>query len=447
GLHVAAPGAVHPLLRRLGAGEADRASLRAHPALREAVARSLDDAEAGMDTEPLVRAVLGLLDGADREGWAGALALTDDEGVPARADELVLPDAAIGPLLDPDAPVGVLSSHWTDVDRDALVAAGVLDSFAVVTSDDGASLDLHDADAWLDEQDPDAGTGRVVAVRDLDLVADDAWPAALALLAADRDTRAAVLVPGGYTAWWLARHARIGGHPTSYWRTAGATDLAGLHDPAPVTGVDDALLAAAGVRDRLHVDGADDAADLLDRLGDDRRDVGPALVATAHATLADAVTARRVDVADLDPPERVRTLTGDVVAARDAVVLDAPWAAPALAGRGLVTGGDPDALAELLDLPLASETVHGEPAGPSGGTPMRWAESAEVVVACTTFGVDVPDGELVRHDELVVDLTAPEQRRITVAAWPGADGRWHASDPLHALVGELSTISRARKWT
>ncbi|MET0189550.1 MAG: ATP-binding protein, partial [Pseudonocardia sediminis] len=445
GLHVAAPEAVHPLLRRLGAGEADRAALRAHPALREAVARSLDDADAGLDVEPLARAVLALLDGAERESWAGALALTDDDGVPARADELVLPAAAVRPLLDPDAPVGVLADAWTDAGRDALVAAGVLDSFAVVTAPDGGDLDLHDADAWLDEQEP--GTGPVVAVRDLDLVADDAWPAALALLAGDRDTRAAVLVPGGYTPWWLARHARIGGHPASHWRTASATDLAGLYDPVPVEDGDEAVLAAAGVRDRLHVDGPDDAADLLDRLGDDRRDVGPGLVVAAHAALAEALTAERVDVADLDPPERVRALTGAVVAAEGAVVLDAPWAAPALEGRGLVTGGDPEALAELLDLPLASETVRGKPSEPDTGTPLGWAEVTEVVVACHTLGVGVPDGELVRHDELRVDLTAPEQRRITVAAWPGDDGRWHASDPLRALVGALSSTSRARKWT
>ncbi|MDN5915443.1 MAG: ATP-binding protein [Pseudonocardia sp.] len=456
GLHVAAPGAVHPVLRRLGAGEADRAALRAHPALRDAVARSLDDADAGLDVEPLVRAVLALLDGADRESWAGALALTDDEGVPARADELVLPDAAIRGLLDPDAPVGVLAARWTDAGRDALVAAGVLDGFAVVTADDGQTLDLHDEDAWLDDRPEEAQPGRVVAVRDLDLVADDAWPAALALLAGDRDTRAAVLVPGGYTAWWLARRARIGGYPPAHWRTEAAEDLAGLYDPAPVTGVDavavdavavdDAVLAAAGVRDRLYVARADAAAHLLRRLGDDRRDVGPGLVVTAHAALAEALTAERVDVADLDPPERVRALTGAVVAAQGAVVLDAPWVAPALQGRGLVTGGDPDALAELLDVALASETVRGEPADPDAGTPTRWAEAAEVVVACHTLGVDVPDGELVRHDELLVDLTAPEQRRITVAAWPGADGRWHASDPLRALVGALSTSSRARKW-
>ncbi len=120
---------------------------------------------------PLARAVLALLDGADPAGWAGALALTDDEGAPARADELVLPDAAVRRLLHPEAPVGVLDARWTDAGREALVAAGVLDGFAVTDVLDA----LDDGDRWADDH-PDAPVG---GVRDLDLVADDAWPDAL----------------------------------------------------------------------------------------------------------------------------------------------------------------------------------------------------------------------------------------------------------------------------
>ncbi|MYW74586.1 hypothetical protein, partial [Pseudonocardia sp. SID8383] len=66
------------------------------------------------------RAVLALLDtpGAAPDPRFGALALTDEDGRPARADELVLPDAALRDLLDPDAPVGVLGPEWADVPRD-----------------------------------------------------------------------------------------------------------------------------------------------------------------------------------------------------------------------------------------------------------------------------------------------------------------------------------------
>ncbi len=59
-------------------------------------------------------------------------------------------------------------------------------------------------------------------------------------------------------------------------------------------------------------------------------------------------------------------------------------------------------------------------------------------MACHTLGVAVPDGELVLHERLEIDLTAPRTARITVPTWPGADGRWHASDPLRALVAALA---------
>lgn len=427
GLHVAATEAVHPLLRRLGAGEADRQALRAHPALRAAVEGSLDDTEAGLDVEPLARAVLALLDGAEPAGWAGALALTDDDGVPTRADELVLPDAAVRPLLHPDAPVGVLDARWTDAGRDALVAAGVLDGFAVTDSPDA----LDEADRWADDH-PDSP---VAGVRDLDLVADDAWPDALRVLAGDRDARAALLAPGGYTAWWMARNATLGGHRPGHWALPSATGTAGLVDPVPVTGVDDAVLAAIGVRDRLHVDDVAAAADLLTRLADPERAVAPSGVADAHRALTAALADGRIETDDVDPPARVRTVTGSLVEADSAVVLDAPWALPALEA-GAVAGGDPELLADVLDLPLASETVAGRPA--STGTARRWAEITEVAVACHTLGVAVPDGELVLHDRLEIDLTAPRRARITVPTWPGADGRWHASDPLRALVAVLA---------
>ena len=223
----------------------------------------------------------------------------------------------------------------------------------------------------------------MVAVRDLDLVADSAWPAALALLAADRATREAATT--GYTAWWLARHARLGGHRPSHWRLPTATALAALYDPVPLnpappaaplqechpaaTGSqechpaaagttptrpdrpppDDALLAAIGVRRDLHIADAPAADDLLARLADPRRHPSAALVAAAHIALADAVAETRVDAADLDLPEHVRAMDGTVAHVDVAAVLDAPWPAAVLPPGELVIGGDPVALAELLD--------------------------------------------------------------------------------------------------
>jgi len=445
GLHVVDPAAAHPLLRRLGATDLDPDALLAHPALREAVARSVDDAEAGLDTAPLAAAVLGLVREPVR--GLGALALPDAEGVPSRADELVLPDAQVRPLLAGDAPIGVLDPGWAArFPREALVAVGVVDRFAVVVDEDpaGPEHDLHDEDLWWDETEP----VRVLAVRDLDLVADDSWPAALALLASARDTRAAVLEPGGHTGWWLARHALLDGEEPGFWRLPSATALAGLYDPAPfgrnraggasgpdgppAAAADEAVLAAIGVRAGLAVTCTDEAADLLERLADPARTVSSALAAAAHEALAEAVAQRRVDVDELEVPDRVRSLAGTVVPVDDAVVLDAPWTAAVLPAGELVVGGEPAALAAILDLPLASEIVRGEVVGT--GTAVGWADLPEVVVACRTAGLPLPAGEVWVHDRLEVDLSRPEATRTTVPTWVDTAGRVHAADPVRALL-------------
>ncbi|MBN9737236.1 hypothetical protein PP1_019695 [Pseudonocardia sp. P1] len=436
-LRIAHPDAVHPLLHRLGAADADRAALLAAPALHAAVERSLDDAEAGLDTAPLARAVLALLDtpSAERDGRFGALALTDDRGRPARADELVLPGAAVRDLLDPDAPVGTVGAGWLDAGTDALVAAGVLDGFVVAAFDPDV---LHDADAY-DADDHD-GEHEPPAVRDLDLVADDAWPEALALLAGGRETRAAMLT--GYTAWWLGRHVRIGGRLPSTWRLRSASSVAGLYDPVPeLPGVDDAVLAAVGVRDGVTIGAADEAVELLDRLADPDRQVAGDVAGAVHSALTAAYAAGVVELDDLDPPGHVRTVTGAVAGSDRAVVLDAPWVLPALGDEPAVPGGDdPVALAELLDLPLASDRVTGTVRG--AGRPVAWTTLPEIVPACLAVGAEPPDGELRVHDELVVDLD--DGRAVTVPAWPGTAGEWHASDPLRALVAALALRRRVR---
>ena len=277
----------------------------------------------------------------------------------------------------------------------------------------------------------------VVAVRDLDLVRDDAWPAALALLAGEPQTRAAVL-SGAYTAWWLARHARLHGHRPGFWRLPSATGLGALYDPLPGPGAaDDAVLVAAGVRAELTVADARDAADLLARLADPDRRPDAALVAAAHDALAAAVVEGRVDPADLDPPERVRALDGSVADAADAVVLDVPELAAVLPAGEVVVGGDPKALADLLDLPVASEIVDGEVAGTGRAVP--WGALPEVVVTCHTLGVPVPAGELWCHDELWVVLHRPAAGRHRVPTWRAADGRRHADDPVRALLAVLGS--------
>jgi hypothetical protein len=439
GLHIAHREAAHPLLERLGACRADAATLLDHPALAEAVERSVEDAEAGLDVRPLAEAVLALVGeaGSAPEAFA-ALALPDADGLPARADELMVPDAAIRPLLAPDVPLAVLDPDFAArVPRAALLAVGVVDGFSVLVDEDpiGPDHDLDDEEAWWDGL--DAPPARLVAVRDLDLVADDAWPAALALLARERETRAALTAPGSYTAWWLGRHARIGGHRPAHWRLPSATDLAALYDPPPGDGLpDEAVLAAIGVRADLSVPDTATAADLLARLADPARTPDAALAAEAYAELAEAVAGGRVDPAELELPERVRALDGSVADVEVAVVLDRPWLAAVLPPGELAAGGDPAALAELLDLPLASEVVEAEVEGE--GRAARWAELAAVVVACQALDVPVPDGELRVHDELRVRVHRPVSGRFRVPAWRDAAGRWHASDPVHALLGLLA---------
>jgi hypothetical protein len=294
-LRLVHPDAAHPLLERLGARPVGPAELL--DALRPAIERSVDDAEDGLDVTGLARAVLSLAATAASDNvsrpWLGALALPDDTGAPRRADELVLPGGAVRDLLAPDAPLGVLDAAVAaEQPGDALRAVGVLDSFAVLDEPhpDGPDHDLDDEQQWWAQAHGADGEppARLLAVRDLDLVDDQCWPIALRRIAADPAGLAALRQPGGYTGWWLARHARLGGHPPPYWRLAGAVALEGLYDVVPVCDTGEALLAAAGVRTGLSIGGAADAADLLARLGDPTRTVTPAVVHAAHTALAGA---------------------------------------------------------------------------------------------------------------------------------------------------------------
>lgn len=439
GLHVADPEVVHPLLRRIGASGVDAPGLLASPAVRAAVERSATDAAAGMDAGPLLRLVLRLVSdvgaGPD-DGWLGALALPADDGDWRRADELLLPSS---PLLDvfaedaigADGPVDVLdkdlAARWP---AEALRAVGVLDGFAVVADAEPveADHDLPDEQEWWDARaEPPAS---LLAVRDLDLVADDAWPAALRLLAGERETWQAVTAPGGHTGWWLARFAELGGRPPNVWRLPDAETLAGLYDPVPQLGLSRDVLVAAGVRATLGVADAEDADDLLGRLADPARSPRQGVVLRAHAALA---ALRPDQAAAVTPPDAVRVLDGGVADAEPAAVLDAPWLLGVVDPATLVaadTVAAAGAFADVLDLPLASERVAGTVV--SEGELAGWSELSAVRAVAELLDADVPEGGVSLHAELAVRLDGG----AVVAApwWVDADGIVHADDTEAGLA-------------
>jgi hypothetical protein len=492
GLRVVDPRAAHPLLARLGAVEATPRSVLEDPATRAAVKNSYDNAdEAGYDDDSpqrLADAVLGLLAALDvapgEYPWLAELALPGTDGDWYPAGELLLPGAPLAAVVADEAPFGTVGQDLVERHGPAaLRAAGVLWSFSVLTAEDveldesQIDLDLDGADEWAADT---AGRLRAdggalaalppvavefAGVRDLDLVDPGRWPQALDLLTqpplrAALTGPARVRLPDGrsadvpsYTAWWLRRHVTLGGRPPSDLRTPDADPLlAGLYDPVGAYGAagpgpalarvlaDPVIARALGVRSSLagllaEPGGADE---LMSRLADPARPVSrPQLRALWRAlATADGLTPR-----DITPPDRVRAVHGDKVVAADAadvLVLDAPDLWPLAAGQPLVLVPYPQAarLADLLDLPLASEEIPGV------------AESAGERRPVPDIVTDVLPGAPAtyrEHDRLTVDgtdvpwrYTGGELHAATVEglayglAW--AAGQWQARHLVAALL-------------
>src|SRR5439155_905696 len=156
------------------------------------------------------------------------------------------------------APFGVLDPALvTEYGRDAVLATGVLDTFAIVDEpdvDDFEDLALDDVEEWAESVGDFVRVERLRAVRDLEYVHN--WPAALALLAEPGPVRDALAAPCHvitddgrrvpvvpYTRWWLARRPVLGGYAPIEVRLPAATDLTGLYDEVPG---DPALAALLG---------------------------------------------------------------------------------------------------------------------------------------------------------------------------------------------------------
>ncbi|WP_280357006.1 sacsin N-terminal ATP-binding-like domain-containing protein [Nocardia otitidiscaviarum] len=439
------PEAAHPLLGRLGARPAGPEELLRDPALHaqlehdpadpdtvEAVLNLAAHANPGAGivepdsgaTDPVrgepAAPVPGLL-----PTWLGLLEIPDDTGDLVPADELLLPDAPLARVLVEDSPFGTVADDLVRrYGPTALRAVGVGWGFTVVAESDPTGPDHHldDEETWwetLAEDPPE-----LLAVRDLDLVDPEQWPRALRLLLADPATRPLLADRDGYTAWWLRTHARIDGTALGLFRHPADPVFAGL---LPVLSMDTETDAAE--TDALRAVLADPeiitpelAAELLAALADPSRHPTAEAISRTHERLAAATAAGRLDLDDLVLPERVRALSGAVIDAADALVLDLPWYGLALPPDRLVVGDIDSAsqLATLLDLPLASQAVTARVEGTGRRT--TWSAEPLGVLWRMQSGQPTPAGDLVVHDELRVRLSGAYEATVTVPWWrDGAD--------------------------
>ncbi|MFJ9347194.1 sacsin N-terminal ATP-binding-like domain-containing protein [Streptomyces sp. NPDC101237] len=445
GLKVAHQDAAHPLLEKLGALPATPRAILTTPQVRAAVAASLDDdggldwEEDTLDAEELADTVLALVRDAGLEPgdepWLGALALPDEDGEPAPAGELVFPGSPFARVIRAGELAAVdaeLADKWGE---QPLAACGVLADFALVRAtdvvldpdelepregdfaepDDAGLLDAVDVwcedilDRFPDSPVPPVAT-ELTAVRDLDLVDEDHWPEALALLARPplRDALTQpvrILLPDGthevvrpYTAWWLRGHPVLDGRrPAGLLASGGDPLLRGLYEEADATGFEDEqVLRALGVRTSVAalLDEPGGAAELLDRLADPDRSVGGAQLHALYGALAD------LDPEQVTLPDEVRAVVDgrvEVVDAADAVVVDSPDLLPFTAGVPLLPVRPARAaeLAELFQVRRLSESVTGSV--DSEGTEHDVPGPVRVLL-----GPRTPE-TYVEHEELVVD--------------------------------------------
>ncbi|MDX6254371.1 MAG: hypothetical protein QOJ11_705 [Frankiales bacterium] len=462
GVRVVDAEAAHPLLLALGAVPASPRELLEDERLRSAVEESMD----ADDPDEVAAVVLALVSaahvGPGELGWLGRLALTAEDGELVPAEELLLPGGAWAAMVAEDAPFGTVATSLVERwGRDSLVAAGVLDDFALVDDTDVA-VDPDESDHHLDAEDlwledvldrlPDTDLPPTLvelsAVRDLELVRDDAWPAALALLASPAFRQrvvepAWVLMPDGrrlgvpsYTAWWVSRFARLEGLPLGALRLDSAEDLDGLLDPAGL-GLDEPFLRAVGVRASLDEVLSDPRGveDLLGRMVDESRELGASVLAAVYAAIA-----RHGGPAT--PPSRLPARVDGhtvVVDARDVVVVDAPDLLPLLGTRPVlpVDVGSAIDLADALDLALASELA-GFAVTSAPVSAQKWAEVPGVVRALQRAGMDEPPTARV--------LT---YQRLLVLGTDGVEVEvgWRAIDETdHVRAGDATALGRALAW-
>lgn len=419
-------------LQEWGAQPITLASLLRQPELRDLVSRSADDDEA----EEIAAAILALAADAGHDlvgehPWLAELALPDDQGDWVPAGELILPGSPLADVLEPGS-LGLVDLGRAGHTAATLTRVGVLARFAVV---EGSEVDLDDPDsmhdldgetAWrratlelLPHDDGPYRVERFAGVRDLDLVADGAWPTALTLLVDLPDEvwpdaivrgRSGVGHPvPSYTRWWLRRRPILDGRSPAELRHPDAVELAGLYDPADA---DPAVLDLLGlprdIADLLR--GPDTALDLLARLGDPDRSMAEAQLRTVYPRLA-----RRLSGLDVPVPDLVRVAADRVVPAEAAMVLDSPYLLGVLDRDVVPAAGAAGDVADLLDLPLASELVGATRPRTTEEARSSWPDVPGAELAAIRLGRSMLHGSVAWHHELTVQTESGPRR---VSWWP-----------------------------
>ncbi|HEY0118837.1 MAG TPA: ATP-binding protein [Cellulomonas sp.] len=447
GVRIVDPAAAHPVLERLGAQPATLAQVLAADAVRRAV---LDQDEGDVEVTDAVLDLVGrAVDGGAVPDlpWLGLVELTAADGEPAPAQGLVIPGSPAARLLDDRvlAPVSMEA-----VDRwgpDTLRAVGVRSSLVVVRVRDVlADPDTEEPDAALDgwpeyldqlagRLAPGAFVGDVAAVADLDAVLGDAWGEVLRLIAATPELRAALVEPvrdehgrraPGYTAWWLSTRGPVEGP----FGLRGS----GLLPPTPdwLAEFDDEVLRALGAVDLGDLD-LDGWARVLDALPAGRT-VAAADATSVWRALAALAAGGTPSVGEA--PEHLIALVATdraaVVRAEDAAVADAPMWHQRTDVAAMVPGGDdPAALADTLDLPVASELAAAELTGT--GVQQAVPDAARAVLG------EASPRTWWEHDELRVDGAEVE--------WWADEAGVHAVTTAGLAAGLAQVTGRwARRW-
>jgi len=439
GVRVVHPDGAHESLEKLGAVRTSPRALLTDGAVRAAVEHSAD----ADDPDAIAEAVLTIVAADPRQAaelwWLSDLALRDSDGELVPANALVVPGSAAEAVLDEEEVAAVDRALLERHGLAALEAVGVLRTLRLDSASDvpldalpEELADLDGIEDWADDVAPagsryGATAGEVTAVRDLDWIADDAWPQALALLGAEPDLRTALVRPvrvvgpddgatavPSYTSWWVRRHVVLADGPLAGRADPDASaELAAFLDKAPewTVALDPEVRSAIGLVRQVDDLDAETVGLLLSRLADPDRPVDADVMLRLWARLGS------LTVYPARAPDQVRVLAGrgetQVVAADSAVVADAPmWLQRTdLGGFVIASGPAADGLSDLLDLSMVQELAAGEISGE--------ASEAPVPPIVRQLVPEVPDSWS-EHEELDVD-------GVEVSWWVASDGSPHAA--------------------